>query len=148
MKILLTKINDNAILPIRKFPTDAGVDVCSVQSFTIKPREQAVVRTGLKVASIPEQCCIQVWSKSGLDSKLGLHIGAGIIDSGYRGEILILAKNMSDNPIHIYPGTAIAQLLVVPIVYAGFEFVEDFEDETERSGSGGIVSTLCEGETK
>ena len=84
--------------------------------------------------------CYQVWPKSGLDAKYGLHTGSGIIDSGYRGEILVLLKNMSDNPIIISAGSPIAQLIPVLIDPSYMEEVSDISEVSDRGESGGILT--------
>jgi len=139
------KLDPRAKLPTRKNSLDAGLDVFCLDVETIPANDQSIVRTGIGLADAPENCVIQVWPKSGLDAQFGLHTGAGIIDSGYRGEILILLKNMSDSWVRLEAGDAIAQLVVVPCLRPWIIEVVS-PTESERGADGGITSVLTEGE--
>jgi len=139
--IKFKKLSPDAIVPTRKFKDDAGLDIYSLETVYIDTHSQAVLRTGIALAGAPESCVIQVWSKSGLDARLGLHVGAGIIDPNYRGEILVLLKNMTRHSVGISKGDAIAQLVIVPCMRPDVEIVETIE-ATERGGQGGITNEV------
>ena len=117
---------------------DAGLDVCASELVTIPPRKHALVSTGIRLA-IPENHVGLLWSRSGLSSKLGIEVGAGCIDSSYRGEIKVNIFNHGDDNFLIQPGDRIAQLLTIPIMPNLYEEVDDL-DETDR-GSDGFGST-------
>lgn len=137
MSIKFKRLHPEAKVPTRKFNLDAGLDIYAFETTYITARSQAVMRTGIALAGAPDNCVIQVWSKSGLDANLSLHVGAGIIDPNYRGEILVLLKNMSYYSVGINKGDAIAQLVIVPCMRPEIEIVEDVE-ATDRGEQGGI----------
>lgn len=130
-------IHPDAKVPTRKFPKDAGLDIYALETTYISARYQVVMRTGIALASAPDNCVIQVWSKSGLDAQLCLHVGAGIIDPNYRGEILVLLKNTGWDSVGINKGDAIAQLVIVQCMRPEVVVVEEVE-ETDRGEQGGI----------
>jgi dUTP pyrophosphatase len=161
------KVHPDAIIPTRKHQYDAGVDLCALQYVVIPPWSQEVVDTGVELVELPElelasnppnylfdwssvyfgvfssewKSVLQIWPKSGLDANKALHTGAGIVDYLYRGRVLILVKNQSDNIIMIHKGDPIAQGVVVPC-YVG-EVEETMENnETERGATGGIVNEV------
>jgi len=96
--------------PVRKNPSDAGMDVYALSGIAIPPFSAGIVRTGLTM-EIPEGYCLQAWPKSGSDFLLG----AGIIDAGYQGEIKIKLINYRPEPLEILQGQAVAQLVLVQI---------------------------------
>lgn len=130
-------------LPLPKYanPGDAGLDLYSAVDVTIPPLHRATVPTGVAIA-LPEGYAGFVQPRSGLAMKKGLSIvnTPGLVDSGYRGELKVIAINTdTDEPIVISRGERVAQLVVqrVPAV----ELVEvDELDQTER-GEGGFGST-------
>lgn len=140
-KISFKKLDESAKLPTRKHQDDAGIDVYALETFRIAGGEQKVIHTGIALADCPKEHVLLVWPKSGLDAEFGLHTGAGVIDSGFRGEILILLKNMSEFIWEISAGEAIAQIVVVPRpIYVIVEAEE--VSETERGETGGIVNSV------
>jgi len=142
MKLLLYKLDESAKMPTRKFTKDAGLDIYSLNQVYIPAGEQAVVRTGIMMAGVTEDCVILVWPKSGLDARLGLHTGAGVIDSGYRGEILVLLKNTSKHNVMVEAGDAIAQLVTVPVLRPEVAPVYTVDLATLRGNTGGITDEV------
>ena len=116
------------------FPTDAR------DGLTLGPGERALVPTGLRVA-IPAGYEVQIRPRSGLALKHGVTLPntPGTIDSDYRGPLGIIVMNAGQESFHIAHGARIAQMIVAPVVQAGFETVESL-DETVR-GAGGFGST-------
>ena len=125
--------------PTRKNPPDAGADVYALTESTIPPFSAGVVRTGLTM-EVPEGYCLQAWPKSGSDFILG----AGIIDSGYQGEIKIKIINYKPEPLTILQGQAVAQLVLVRIgdIAAGtleeVPLIEIHRELSARGADGGI----------
>ena len=120
---------------------DAGADLRSTTNVVLAPGERVLVGTGVSVA-LPPGTVGLITPRSGLASRLGLGIvnAPGIIDSGYRGEILVcLINHDTTDQITLQAGDRVAQLVVLPFVTAHFRAV-DALDETER-GSGGYGST-------
>lgn len=136
--IRFKKLSPDAKVPTRKFSGDAGLDIYALETTYILGSEQAILRTGIVLANAPPNSVIQVWPKSGLDARLSLHTGAGIIDPNYRGEILILLKNMSKHSVVIESGDAIAQLIIIPCLRPQVEVTENIEI-TDRNIEGGIA---------
>lgn len=130
-------MHPQAKLPTRANNTDAGIDLFSSENHLIGPGQKAVIRTGIKMA-IPDGCAGLIWDKSGI-AKTGLHTTAGVIDSGYRGEIMISAINLGGMTISVEAGQKIAQILIQKIEQ--LNIVEsEINDETIR-GQGGFGST-------
>ncbi len=120
---------------------DAGADLRCTSDVVLEPGERALVGTGVRL-SLPEGTVGLVTPRSGLAARLGLGIvnSPGIIDSGYRGEVMVCLINQdADRPITLSTGDRIAQLVVMPVVQARFELVDNL-DPTER-GEGGYGST-------
>jgi len=86
------------------------------------------------------ELALLIWPRSGLDAKFGLHTGAGVVDAGYRGEILVLIKNMGTEPYEIKRGDKIAQMVPTSIPHIVIEEVTEIID-TDRGESGGINQT-------
>ena len=118
----------------RAKPGDAGFDICSNETKTIYARTTAGFSTGLSVA-IPPGYVGKIVSRSGLAFRHCIEVGAGVVDSGYRGEVKILLHNFGDQALTIERGDRIAQLLVLKHESPVFELAK-FLDETERGGGG------------
>jgi len=134
------KREDDAKLPGYAHKGDSGVDLYSTQDLVIEPMKIALIPTGLSIA-IPEGYEAQVRPKSGLALNHGIAFvnSPGTIDSGYRGEIKIIAINLGDKPYHAEKGKKIAQMVFAKVEHAHFEEVKEL-DETSRN-HGGFGST-------
>jgi dUTP pyrophosphatase len=113
----VTRLHDEATIPQRAYAGDAGLDLAACESVTLAPGERAVVRTGLAVA-IPDGYAGFVQPRSGLAARHGLTVvnSPGLVDSGYRGEVLVVLLNTdSEHPFVVEPGMRVAQLVVVPV---------------------------------
>lgn len=142
MLILVKKLNDKAILPTRGSQQAAGYDLyaCAENDVIIDPHCTVKVGTGVSMA-IPEGYFGAVYARSGLSAKKGLRPAncVGVIDSDYRGEVIVALHNDTETEKTIDKNERIAQLVVMP--YLPVEFQETQElDDTER-GSGGFGST-------
>ena len=132
-----SRLDPNASPPSRKHPTDAGVDVFANETITIPPFTAARVHTGLTFF-IPPQFMLLAKPKSGSDFLLG----AGVIDPGYQGEILIKVVNYTPNPLIIHKGAPLAQLVQVAIRTDSLEEVTPEEihpQPSSRGPDGGIA---------
>jgi dUTP pyrophosphatase len=110
------KLDERAVLPTRGSVHAAGLDICSIENLVIKAGNRAAVRTGLAV-EIPVDYYGRVAPRSGLAFKHGIDTLAGVIDSDYRGELLIILYNTdTSNDFVIEPGQKIAQLIIESIV--------------------------------
>jgi len=129
----IEKIKPNVKLPQRAHIGDAGLDLYAADYYSILPGESIVISTGIKMA-IPEGYAGLIWDKSGV-AKSGIHTTAGVIDSGYRGEIMVNMINLSEDIYNIAPGQKIAQILIQPA--PNLEIKEDkINDETGRNDNG------------
>jgi dUTP pyrophosphatase len=124
-------------LPAYAHPDDAGMDLYSAEDKLIQPGEHCTVRTGIAVA-IPKGFVGLVWDKSGIASK-GLKTMGGVLDSNYRGEVIIILKNISEKPYDLKKNNKIAQLLLQPIEHRPIVEVQELDD-TDR-GARGLGST-------
>lgn len=127
-------------IPEYATPGSSGVDLCSTMYCMIKPGEQSLIPTGIKLA-IPEGYEAQIRPRSGLalNHKITIPNSPGTIDADYRGEVMVLLKNNGDEPFTLRFGDRIAQMVFVPVARAKFEPVKSL-DETQR-GAGGFGST-------
>ncbi len=118
--------------------TDAGFDILTNVTGHIEPGKSMLVPTGLKV-EIPKGYVGIIKSRSGLSVKHGIDIGAGVIDSGYRGEIKVLMRNTADTWFDYQEGMKIAQMVIVPI--CPFKVLKVSSLESTDRGDGGFGST-------
>lgn len=140
MILRFKRIHPDAVLPAYAHPSDAGMDVRSVDDMTLAPGKRALVHTGL-VMLLPPMFEAQVRPRSGLALKAGVTVlnTPGTIDSGYRGEVGVILINLGDADFVIKKGDKIAQIVIAPVTQP--EVVETAEiDETDR-GAGGFGST-------
>jgi dUTP pyrophosphatase len=140
-ELAFRRLVPEAILPERAHPGDAGFDLRSIEDVEVGPGERAMVRTGLAVA-IPDGHAGLVLPRSGLASKHGLTLAnaPGLIDAGYRGELICSVVNLDrDQSVKIVRGNRIAQLVVVAVP----ELRPTWADELPPSsrGQGGFGST-------
>lgn len=132
------KTDNPALKPQRAHPTDAGADLFSQSTEVIEPGTTKLIDTGVAV-KIPTGCVGLVFSRSSQGAAgISLANSVGVIDSDYRGNLLVLLKNSSDKPYEIKHGkTKVAQLVILPILLPDFV---DVWNDTER-GNGGFGST-------
>ena len=141
-EIEIKKLNENAIVPKYGTEYSAGADLYALidGSVTIEPGESVLVHTGISMA-IPEGLVGLVFGRSGMASKRGLAPAnkVGVIDSDYRGEIMVCLHNHGTVAQTVENGERIAQISFVPYYTADFKEVKEL-DSTER-GEGGFGST-------
>ena len=138
----IKKLNDNARLPTYGSEFAAGADLyaCLDADVTIAPAETLLIHTGLAM-EIPTGLVGLIYARSGLASKKGLAPAnkVGVIDSDYRGEIMVALHNHSTEPRTISDGERIAQIVFAPYYTAEFNLVDELGDTTR--GTGGFGST-------
>ena len=136
------KLCDKATLPVYASEYAAGADLyaCLDAPVTIEPNETKLIKTGLAMA-IPEGLAGLIYARSGLASKRGLAPAnkVGVIDSDYRGEVMVALHNHGTTPQTVEHGERIAQLVLAPVVTANFNIVDDLNSTTR--GEGGFGST-------
>lgn len=137
------KLNEKAVAPSYGSAAAAGADLYACtdgSTVSFEPGETKMIHTGLAL-QIPDGLVGLVYARSGIATKRGLAPAnkVGVIDSDYRGEIMVSLHNHSDKRQEIADGERIAQLVLAPYIRAAFEQAEQLDD-TER-GSGGFGST-------
>jgi dUTP pyrophosphatase len=137
MELKVKKIHPDAKLPQYSHKGDAGLDLFSSVDCVLKKGEVKPIPTGIKIA-IPEGHVGLVWDKSGISLK-GVHRLAGVIDSGYRGEVQVVMANLGGESFEVKKGMKIAQLLVQSVQEVNVIETENLE-ETSR-GENGFGST-------
>lgn len=141
MELPFRRLDPDATLPSSQHAGDAGLDLCANADVEVLPGERAMVPTGLAVA-IPEGHAGLVLPRSGLASKRGLTLAnsPGLIDAGYRGEVIVSAVNLDlTEAVKIARGDRIAQLVVVALPTVAPTWVSDLP-ATQR-GEDGFGST-------
>ncbi len=138
----IKKLNENATVPTYGSACAAGADLyaCTAEDITISPSETVLVHTGIAMA-IPDGYVGLIYARSGLATKKGLAPAnkVGVIDSDYRGEIMVALHNHGTASQVISHGERIAQIVFTPYAAACFELSEELDD-TAR-GVGGFGST-------
>lgn len=143
VKALSPKLGKEIPFPAYATPGSAGMDLraCIDAPVTIPAGERGLIPTGLAIALPGPEWVALVYARSGLAIKHGLAPAncVGVIDSDYRGEIVVGLLNSSKEDYTIEPGERVAQLVIMPVTQARVSVVEEL-DETER-GTGGFGST-------
>ena len=117
IELPIRRLRDEAVLPERAYPGDAGLDLSACERHELGPGERAIVATGLAVA-IPDGYAGFVQPRSGLAAAHGISVvnAPGLVDSGYRGELRVVLLNTDvREPFVVEPGMRIAQLVVLPV---------------------------------
>lgn len=134
MTIKCKRLITEAVIPDRAHPGDAGLDLWSTRSILLGAAETKVMETGLAL-SIPGGYFGMIRDLSWMATR-GIHVMGGIIDSGYRGEIKIILHNTNPSgSARIDSGTAVAQLLILPVPDVEIVEVEELS-KTERGLKG------------
>lgn len=142
------RIGDHQLaLPRRANPTDLGIDVRTTVAKTLQPMERFRFPTGF-AWEFPAEFGAEVWPRSGLADKHGIHVLGGLIDPCYHGEIQVILINLGAEPVHFEQGDRIAQVKLSPLLHALHENaytgdtrelfleVQTFESETTRGAQG------------
>ena len=142
MKVNIKKLDDRAKLPEYGSAFAAGADLYALldEALTIEAGQTSFIHTGLAV-ELPLGCMGLVYARSGMACKRDLAPAnkVGVIDCDYRGEIMVGLYNSGESEYTVQPADRIAQLMVVPVVQAQIQMVDEL-DETQR-GAGGFGST-------
>jgi len=139
----IKKVSETATIPTRATDGSAGFDLYAdlEKQLTIKPNETKKIKTGIAIAIENNQAVGLIYARSGLSTKHGITLAncVGVIDSDYRGEIMVVLINHSEFAYTIKPNERIAQLVLTPIFLPQLQEVQEL-DETLR-GDGGFGST-------
>lgn len=141
LKILDTRLQH--MMPAYATPGSAGLDLraCVEHVMTLAPGHTELIPTGMAIHIADPGYAAMILPRSGLGHKHGIVLGnlVGLIDSDYQGQLFVSCWNRSHTPFILNPMERIAQLVIVPVVQAEFNVVQDF-DVSER-GEGGFGST-------
>jgi len=150
MRLRVFRVRDDAKLPKRAHPSDAGADLfyCPQKDhrmygkdFCVHPRESKIVPTGIKV-EVPYGYMLEIKNKSSVAAKRQLIVGACVVDSGYNGEVFVNLHNVGEKTQTIQPGQKIAQAVLIPVVHCLVEECEtDSLNENSLRGEGALGST-------
>ena len=142
VKILIKKLNSKVKLPSYKTDGSSGMDLMAFidKPISILPQKSELIPTGLSVA-IPNNTEVQIRPRSGLAIKNNISVlnTPGTVDSDYRGELKVILYNHGNKEFTVSNEDRIAQMILVPVIKANFEEVENLP-ETVR-GEGGFGST-------
>lgn len=143
MKVKIKKLNENAVLPSYGSEYSAGADLYAVlekDKIEIPPHETVLIHTGLAF-EIPEGYVGLVFARSSLGTKRGLAPAnkVGVIDSDYRGEVMVSLHNHSNTLQEIDNGERIAQIVIAPFLKVEYEQADELSDTVR--GDGGFGST-------
>ena len=141
VKILDARLRDQ--LPHYATMGSAGLDLraCIDAPVTLAPGETQLIPTGMAIHLADPGYAALILPRSGLGHKHGIVLGnlVGLIDSDYQGQLMVSAWNRGQQPFELTPMERLAQLVIVPVVQAEFNVVDDFE--TSQRGEGGFGST-------
>ncbi|CAI2313936.1 unnamed protein product [Caenorhabditis sp. 36 PRJEB53466] len=138
LTVRFTKLNENAQMPTYGSAAAAGADLYSAEDVVVPARGKFCVSTGLQL-ELPFGYYGRVAPRSGLAAKHFIDVGAGVVDSDYRGELKVLLFNFNDTAFEVKKGDRIAQLICERIAHCTYEEADDLEN-TDR-GAGGFGST-------
>lgn len=151
MKLLIKKLHPDAIIPTYGSDGAAGLDLCAYGAYTIPAKSRKLISTGIAIqwvnntfddttSELPENYYFRIAPRSGLSVKNSIDIGAGVVDSDYRGEVKVCFINNSNTDYAIAHGDRIAQGILERIKrFSPIEVVDELI-ETKR-GDGGFGST-------
>lgn len=133
----IKKVHPEARIPSYAHDGDAGMDMYAVEDVTIEPGSIAQIRTGIAL-SIPDGYVGLCWDKSGLSFTYGLTVLGGVIDAGYRGEIVVGLINLGKNSYTFHRGDKVVQLVLQPVLTKASVHIQESEtlDDSVRGERG------------
>lgn len=143
----MQSVSVQRLSPLAKLPTygsqdAAGADLyaCLESPVTVDPGESAWISTGIAL-EVPKGCAGLIYARSGLACKKGLAPAnkVGVVDSDYRGEVVVVLHNHGDQPQTVAPGERIAQLVITPVLTPSYQEVDALS--SSQRGTGGFGST-------
>lgn len=142
-ELKIMKLNENAVIPSRATDGAAGLDLyaCIENDVVINPLETVKIPTGIAIDLCDKNLCGLVFARSGLSVNNGICLanGVGVIDSDYKGEVIVALHNNGSEPYAIKKNQRIAQLLIMPIIYPIIKEVKSIS--SSKRGCGGFGST-------
>lgn len=138
MILKVKKLAPDAVLPSYAHPGDAGLDMYANETVVVAPGQIGKIKSGISV-EIPEGYVGLYWDKSGLSNNYGIKVVGGVVDSGYRGELVMGVINLGSEPYTFEKGHKVLQMLVQRVEKVEIQETESLSD-TSR-GTGGFGST-------
>ena len=133
--ININLLSPNANIPSRGSDESAGLDICTIESATIPAGQRALLKTGIAM-SMPRGYVGLIWPRSKLAAKMGVDVLAGVVDSDYRGEIMVSLLNTGQDAVELRSGDKVAQMIIQKhFSDMEIEVVDDL-DRTMRGYSG------------
>jgi dUTP pyrophosphatase len=127
IKLKIKKIHKDMKIPAYAHSDDGCFDLCSAENITVNPGERVTIPTGIAM-EIPEGFVGFIWDKGGLSHKHGLKTFGGVIDSGYRGEVMVGIANLSNEPYSFEKNHKVAQMFIQKREEIEIEEAEEFSD--------------------
>eukprot|EP00929_Paragymnodinium_shiwhaense_P094361 TRINITY_DN5488_c0_g1_i1.p1 TRINITY_DN5488_c0_g1~~TRINITY_DN5488_c0_g1_i1.p1 ORF type:complete len:481 (-),score=166.13 TRINITY_DN5488_c0_g1_i1:235-1677(-) len=137
-QLLVKKLRPEAVLPVKGSADAAGFDLSAAEAVTVPAGGKAIVKTGLSVAT-PLDAYARIAPRSGLAAKKMIHVGAGVVDADYRGEVGVVLFNHGTEPFEVKPADRVAQMILEKIAMVPCEKVDSLD--TTARGDGGFGST-------
>ena len=134
-KMEIVVINYNARLPKKAHSSDAGWDLYTPKDFTIEPKKQVLINTGIKI-TVPKNTYGRIAPRSGLANKNGIDVLGGVIDRGYTGEIKVILINHGNNTKIFKNGDRIAQLIITKIKPCKIKIISKLKITSRKGGIG------------
>ena len=138
MMLSIQRLSAHAILPSRGSKHAAGLDLYAPQAYTLPPGQRVLIPLDISI-ELPIGTFAHLLPRSGLALKHGIHVGAGVVDSDYRGNVSVLLMNLGAETFEVLPGDRVAQLVVLPCLL--MEVNEVSETNASERGAGGFGST-------
>jgi len=136
ISVYIKKLKESATIPTRATDTDAGYDLYADQQGLIPAGERAIVGTNIAIA-IPPGYYGRVAPRSGLAVKKGIDVLAGVVDSGYRGEVGVVLQNLSKEDFLFKKGDRVAQLIIEQCFSVGWVELDELEESIRSDGGFG-----------
>lgn len=137
-KLKIKKLHQDAVVPTQPDSGDAGYDLFALKETTITTGRVGKINTGIAI-QIPDGYFAKIFDRSGFFTTFMGSTGAGVVDNGYRGEVIVCMMNSSNMPITIQKGQKFAQMVLLPIISFPVEETDSLDD-SER-GDAGFGST-------
>ena len=137
-RLKVKKLDPKAILPAKGSASAAGYDICALENSVVPAKGKACIPTGLALV-VPEGNYARLAPRSGLASKNFIDVGAGVVDSDYRGEVKVLLFNFGSEDFPVSAGDRIAQCIIEKYTPTVMEEIDELPS-TQR-GAGGFGST-------
>jgi len=137
----IKRLTLDAILPTRASPGSVGYDLYSLNDMVIQPSSREIVSTCV-CATVPSGCYGRIAPRSGLSVKYGIHVGAGVIDPDYTGELKVNLFNLGTIPYEIKQGERIAQLILEKCMTPFVQEVSELKLTMRANRGFGSTGTL------